>query len=71
MNSTNTPPTREQLSEHIFDKVAFWTEEGNSQALTREQGIQIALWGLKIAGARQELLNHVIAELVELPDNYG
>ena len=64
-------PTREELGERAFDTIRFWMEEGHSQVLTREQGLQIACWALKIAGARQELLTHVIAELVELPDNYG
>ena len=63
-------PTREELGARAFDTINFWMEEGNSQLLSREQALQIAAWGLKIAGER-ELQHHVLAELVELPENYG
>ena len=63
-------PTREELGARAFDTINFWMEKGNSQLLSREQALQIAAWGLKIAGER-ELQHHVLAELVELPENYG
>jgi hypothetical protein len=45
-------------------------ESGHSQLLSREQALLVASWGLKIAGER-ELQHQVLAELVELPENYG
>jgi hypothetical protein len=63
-------PTREELGERAFDTIRFWMESGHSQLLSREQALQIAAWGLKIAGER-ELQHQVLAELVELPENYG
>ena len=71
LNGDGNLPTREEAGEYVFNQCKHWMEEGYSQVLTREQGLQIACWALKIAGARQELLTHVIAELVELPDSYG
>jgi hypothetical protein len=63
-------PTREELAAKAFDTIQFWMESGYSQLLCREQALEIAAWGLKIAGER-ELQHHVLAELVELPENYG
>ena len=45
-------------------------ESGHSQLLSREQSLLIASWGLKIAG-QKDLQHQVLAELVELPENYG
>lgn len=69
-STVNALPTREELGAQAFDTIQFWMEEGHSQLLSREQALQIAAWGLKIAGER-ELQHHVLAELVELPENYG
>jgi hypothetical protein len=63
-------PTREELGARAFDTIRFWMEEGHSQLLSREQSLQIAAWALKSAGYT-ELQHHVLAELVELPKNYG
>ena len=63
-------PTREELGERAFDTIRFWMEEGNSQVLSREQALQIAFWALKVAG-ESDLQHQVLAELVELPENYG
>ena len=63
-------PTREELAAKAFDTIQFWMESGYSQLLSREQALEIAAWGLKIAGER-ELQAQVLAELVELPENYG
>ena len=63
-------PTREELAATTYDLIQFWMESGHSQLLSREQALQIAAWGLKIAGER-ELQHQVLAELVELPENYG
>jgi hypothetical protein len=63
-------PTREELAAKAFDTIQFWMESGYSQLLNREQALEIAAWGLKIAGER-ELQHHVLAELVKLPENYG
>jgi hypothetical protein len=63
-------PTREELAAKAYDTIQFWMESGHSQLLSREQALQIAAWGLKIAGER-ELQHQVLAELVELPENYG
>ena len=63
-------PTREELAAKAYDTIQFWMESGYSQLLSREQALEIAAWGLKIAGER-ELEHHVLAELVELPENYG
>jgi len=62
--------TREESAAHVFDIIQFWMESGHSQLLSREQALQIAAWGLKIAGER-ELQHQILAELVELPENYG
>ena len=69
-STVNAFPTREELGAQAFDNIQFWMEEGHSQLLSREQALQIAAWGLKIAGER-ELQHQVLAELVELPENYG
>ena len=63
-------PTREELAAKAYDTIQFWMEAGYSQLLSREQALEIAAWGLKIAGER-ELQHQVLAELVELPENYG
>jgi len=63
-------PTRKELAAAAYDLIQFWMESGHSQLLSREQALQIAAWGLKIAGER-ELQHQVLAELVELPENYG
>ena len=63
-------PSREELGARAFDTIRFWMEDGHSQLLSREQALQIAAWGLQIAGER-ELQHQVLAELVELPENYG
>jgi len=63
-------PTKEELAAKAFDTIQFWMESGYSQLLSREQALEIAAWGLKIAGER-ELQHHVLAELVKLPENYG
>lgn len=63
-------PTREEVGARAFDTIRFWMEKGHSQLLSREQALQIAAWALKIAGER-ELQHQVLAELVELPENYG
>ena len=53
-----------------FDTIQYWMESGHSQLLSREQSLLIASWGLKIAG-QKDLQHQVLAELVELPENYG
>ena len=63
-------PTREELADRAFDTIQFWMESGHSQLLSREQALQIAAWGLKISG-HSDLKHAVLAELVELPENYG
>ena len=63
-------PTREELGARAFDTIRFWMEDGHSQLLSREQALQIAAWGLQIAGER-ELQHQVLAELLELLENYG
>jgi len=63
-------PTREELAATAYDLIQFWMESGHSQLLSREQALKIAAWGLQIAGER-ELQHQVLAELVELPENYG
>ena len=68
--TTATLPTREQLADTVYDLIQFWMESGYSQLLSREQALQIAAWGLKIAGER-ELQHQVLAELVELPEDYS
>jgi len=68
--TTATLPTREELADTAYDLIQFWMESGYSQLLSREQALQIAAWGLQIAGER-ELQHQVLAELVELPENYG
>jgi hypothetical protein len=68
--TTATLPTREELADTAYDLIQFWMESGHSQLLSREQALQIAAWGLQIAGER-ELQHQVLVELVELPENYG
>ena len=68
--TTATLPTREESAAQAFDTIQYWMESGHSQLLSREQALEIAAWGLKIAGER-ELQHQVLAELVELPENYG
>jgi hypothetical protein len=68
--TTATLPTREELADTAYDLIQFWMESGHSQLLSREQALQIAAWGLQIAGER-ELQIQVLVELVELPENYG
>ena len=68
--TTASLPTREELAAQASDTIQYWMESGHSQLLSREQALEIAAWGLKIAGER-ELQHHVLAELVELPENYG
>lgn len=65
-----TLPTREQLGANIFQEVEHLLEAGHSQSLGREQALQVAAWALKIAG-ESDLQHQVLAELVELPENYG
>jgi hypothetical protein len=62
--------TREESAAKAFDTIQYWMESGHSQLLSREQALEIAAWGLRIAGER-ELQHHVLAELVKLPENYG
>jgi hypothetical protein len=66
----HTLPTREQLGANIFQEVEHLLEAGHSQSLGRKQALQVAAWALKIAG-ESDLQHHVLAELVELPENYG
>ena len=68
--TVNVLPTREELGAQAFDTIRYWMEEGHSQLLSREQALQIAAWGLKISG-HSDLKHAVLAELVELPENYG
>lgn len=68
--TTATLLTREELAAKAYDTIQYWMESGHSQLLSREQALEIAAWGLKIAGER-ELQHQVLAELVELPENYG
>jgi len=68
--TTATLPTREELADKAYDLIQFWMESGHSQLLSRSQALQIAAWGLQIAGER-ELHTQVLVELVELPDNLG
>ena len=68
--TTATLPTREELANTAYDIIQYWMESGHSQLLSREQALQISSWGLKIAGER-DLQHQVLAELVELPENYG
>jgi len=63
-------PTREELGARAFDTIRFWMEDGHSQTLGREQALQVAAWALKIAG-ESDLQHQVLAELIELPENYG
>ena len=68
--TTASLPTREESAAKAFDIIQYWMESGHSQLLSREQALEIAAWGLKIAGER-ELQHQVLVELVELPENYG
>jgi hypothetical protein len=63
-------PTREELAAKAYNLIEYWMESGHSQLLSREQALQIAAWGLKIAGER-DLQHQVLTELVELHDNLG
>ena len=63
-------PTREELGGRAFDTIRFWMEDGRSQILGRDQALQIAAWALRIAG-ESELQHQVLAELIELPENYS
>ena len=65
--TTASLPTREESAAKAFDIIQDWMESGHSQLLSREQALEIAAWGLKIAGY-SELQHHVLAELVELPE---
>jgi hypothetical protein len=71
VTKTNTTsaslPTREESAAKAFASIQYWMESGHSQLLSREQALEIAAWGLKIAGY-SELQHHVLAELVELPE---
>lgn len=40
------------------------------EILSRKQALQIAAWSLKMAG-EHELHHQVLAELIELPENYN
>lgn len=71
-------PTREEASEVVFSSVRHLMEEGHSQVLTRDQALQIAAWALKVASLGDDpasylndIRHQVLAELVELPENYG
>ena len=63
-------PTREEQSEVVFQQIRHLMEDGHSQVLGREQALQVAAWALKIAG-ESDLQHQVLAELVELPENYS
>ena len=63
-------PTRSEVGAAVFCSIGSAMEEGHSQVLSREQALQIAAWALKIA-SEAELQHQVLAELVELPENYG
>ena len=65
--TTDSFLTREESAAMAFDNIQYWMESGHSQLLSREQALEIAAWGLKIAGY-SELQHHVLAELVELPE---
>ena len=65
--TTATLPTREERAAEAYNLIQFWMESGHSQLLSREQALQISVWGLKIAGY-SELQHQVLAELVELPE---
>ena len=65
--TTASLPTREESAAKAFDIIQYWMESGHSQLLSREQALEIAAWGLKIAGYK-ELQHQVLAELVELPE---
>jgi hypothetical protein len=72
--TTASLPTREELAATAYDLIQNWMESGHSQLLSREQALQVAAWGLKIAGERELqvlVFPRVLAELVELPENYG
>ena len=68
--TTATLPTREELAAKAYNLIEYWMESGHSQLLSREQALQIAAWGLKIAGEK-DLQHQVLTELVELHDNLG
>ena len=63
-------PTREEKGELVFQQIRHLMEDGHSQVLGREQALQVAAWALKIAG-ESDLQHQVLAELVELPENYS
>jgi len=58
------------VGERVLDSIAQAMEHGHSQVLNREQALRIAAMALKIAG-EPELRHQVLAELVELLENYG
>jgi hypothetical protein len=66
----NTLPTRTQVGDNLFQEIEHLLEAGHSQTLGRDQALQVAAWALKIAG-ESDLQHQVLAELVELPENYG
>jgi len=68
--TTATLPTREELAATAYGLIQFWMESGHSQLLSRSQALQIAAWGLQIAGEK-DLQTQVLVELVELPENLG
>ena len=70
MNDHTPLLTREQVGLEIFGEISELLERGYSQTVGREQALRIASWALKIAG-ETELQHQVLAELVELPENYG
>jgi len=63
-------PTREECGEIVFQQIKYLMEDGHSQVLGRKQALQVAAWALKIAG-ESDLQHHVLAELIQLPENYG
>ena len=71
LNGDGNLPTREEAGEYVFQQCKHWMEEGNSQVLSRQQSLQIAIWALKSAGCADSLQHAVLAELVKLPENYG
>ena len=70
MGTAHTENTVTNTTTLAFDTIQYWMESGYSQLLSREQSLLIASWGLKIAG-QKNLQHQVLAELVELPENYG
>lgn len=71
-------PTRKEASEAAFSAISYLLEEGRSQVLDRGQALQIAAWALKVAAEGEHPVSYlnairhqVLAELAELPENYG